>query len=220
RSIVPDTQKVLAEVLKRPFLTFLLDQLETAGIRHVVLCTGYKGEAIHKQLGDKYESLRMIYSQEDAPLGTGGALRLALPHLNSDPVLVMNGDSYINTNVNAFLDWFSLKDVPAAMVVATVPNTNRYGRVILDEDSRVKSFEEKGGKADPGWINAGIYLFKNKLLENIPRGKPYSLEQNFFPFLVAQGFYGYPCKADFLDIGTPVSYADAGNFFQKIRPAG
>ena len=220
RSVLPDSPKVLAEIEKRPFLTFLLDQLDSAGLRNVVLCTGYKGEEIREQLADEFGSLRLTYSQEDAPLGTGGALRLALPYLSSDPVLVMNGDSYVNVNFKAFFDWFFRKDLPAALILIRVPDMNRYGRVILGKDNRVQSFEEKRGKPNSGWVNAGIYLLRKALLEKIPLGQPYSLERDFFPLLVEQGLYGYPCQGEFLDIGTPASYAEAGLFFQKLRPVG
>jgi len=217
RSVLQDLPKVLAEVLNRPFLTFLFDQLLYAGLRSLVLCTGYKGEEVRKQLGHAYGSLNLLYSQEDAPLGTGGALRLALPHLSSDTVLVMNGDSYVNADLRAFLNWFSLNDLSAALVLNKMTDTSRYGRVILDENGAIQSFEEKGGKANTGWINSGVYLFRKKLLQAIPRGRHYSLEREFFPSLLAKGLYGYPCQGEFLDIGTPDSYAEAEHFFQKMR---
>jgi len=217
RSVLPDSPKVLAEVLGRPFVTFLLDQLDTAGVRNVVLCTGHRCEEVRKQLGETYRSLSLTYSQEDAPLGTGGALRLALPHLSSDPVLVMNGDSYANANLNAFLGWFSQKDLAAALILTKVLDTNRYGRIILGKDSRVRSFEEKDGKANSGWINAGVYLLKRKSLESIPSVSSYSLEKDFFPGLIDKGLHGYRCTGEFLDIGTPESYSKAASFFSMLQ---
>src|SRR5512137_1697432 len=77
RSVIADRPKVLAEVQRRPFLEYLLDQLITAKVRDVVLCTGYMGEQIRTRLGDSYGPLRLFYSQETFPMGTGGALRFA-----------------------------------------------------------------------------------------------------------------------------------------------
>jgi D-glycero-alpha-D-manno-heptose 1-phosphate guanylyltransferase len=94
RSVVDDRPKVLAQVHARPFLMFLLDQLAAADFRSVVLCTGYLGEQIQRTFGETYKCLRILYSQEPKPLGTGGALRFALPQITSDPVLVLNGDSF------------------------------------------------------------------------------------------------------------------------------
>lgn len=216
RSAVPGRPKVLAEVHNRPFLTFLLDQLVSADARHVVLCTGHMAGEIHEKLGEAYKSLRLDYSREHEPLGTAGALRLALPYLSSDLVLVMNGDSYINADLNAFLEWFLEKDPAAALILVKVADTRRFGRVASDEGGHVTSFEEKGGNVGPGWISAGVYLLKKKLVETIPSGNKSSLEQDFFPGLISKGLYGYGCEGQFLDIGTPESYAHAKSFFSKI----
>ncbi len=81
RSVVADRPKVMAEIAGRPFLTFLLDQLLSVAIERVVLCTGYKAELVSSVLGQSYRGLTLDYSEETEPLGTGGALRLALPRL-------------------------------------------------------------------------------------------------------------------------------------------
>jgi len=213
RSVVTDRPKVLANILGRPFLTFLLDQLASAGARVVVLCTGHMADAIHGELGDSYKSLQLVYSRENVPLGTGGALRLALPYLSSDPVLVMNGDSFINVDINAYMDWFYKKRCPASVLLASVPDTNRYGKVIVDADDLLLAFEEKCRDSGPGWINAGIYIVQKSLITSIPPGKPFSLEREFFPKLVDHGLYGYCFHGKFIDIGTPETYALAEEFF-------
>jgi NDP-sugar pyrophosphorylase family protein len=89
RSVVADKPKVLARVHGKPFLSLLLDQLAAAGIRSAVLCTGYLGEQVQAEFGDSYGSIRLAYSQESSPLGTAGALRLALPIINTNCVLVL-----------------------------------------------------------------------------------------------------------------------------------
>src|SRR5437899_2628493 len=94
RGIVADRPKVLAEVRGRPFLAYLLDQLVASGFQDVVLCTGYRSEQVKEVFGDGYGPLRIVYSEETVPLGTAGALRLALPLLQSETILVMNGDSF------------------------------------------------------------------------------------------------------------------------------
>ena len=89
RPVLADRPKVLAEVMGRPFLSYLLDQLSSAGARKVILCTGYMGDMVQEVYGGTYKSLHLLYSREDEPLDTGGALRLALPLIDSDCVLVM-----------------------------------------------------------------------------------------------------------------------------------
>ena len=213
-SAVPNKQKVLAEIQKQPFLILLLDQLVSAGARDVVLCTGHMAEQVHEKLGETYRSLKLGYSQEEVPLGTGGAVRLALPLIKSETVMIMNGDSYINADLNAFLEWFLRKDLDAALILTKVSNTNRYGRVMSTKDGCIQSFREKDRNEGPGWVNAGICLLKKNLVETIPSGKPYSLEREFFPLLISKGLYGYQCAGEFIDIGTPESYAQAEAFFK------
>ena len=216
RSVVPGRPKVLANILDRPFLAFLLDQLVSADIRDVVLCTGYMADDVYEEMGDAYKSLQLIYSKENFPFGTGGALRLALPHLNSDPVLIMNGDSFVNIDLTVYLDWFFKKNCQASLLLTNVSDTSRYGKVVVAEDDLLLAFEEKGLNSGPGWINAGIYIMKKSLIATIPAGIPFTLEREFFPKLVNKGLYGFRFDGKFIDIGTPDAFAMAEEFFLSI----
>lgn len=216
RSVVPDRPKVLANILDRPFLAFLLDQLANADIRNVVLCTGYMGDDVYEKMGNKYKSLTLTYSKENYPVGTGGALRLALPHLNSDPVLIMNGDSFVNIDLTIYLDWFFKKNCQASLLLTNLPETGSYGKVIVGEDDLLLAFEEKGANSGPGWINAGVYILKKSLIETIPVGTPFSLEREFFPKLVNKDLYGFRFDGKFIDIGTPETFSLAEDFFLSI----
>src|SRR4030042_2491599 len=189
KAVVPDRPKVLAPVRGRPFITYLLEQLAKAGLKEVVLCTGYQAEMIEAELGERYKSLNLRYSREDEPLGTGGALRLALPHCSSDPILAMNGDSFLDADLVAFWSWFSEKGLDAALLLTEGAGTRRYGRVQVREDGLILGFEEKGGASGPGWINAGIYLLRKHVLAAIPLGRPYSLESELFPPLAGKNLY-------------------------------
>jgi D-glycero-alpha-D-manno-heptose 1-phosphate guanylyltransferase len=215
RDILPDRPKVLAEFHGRPFLTYLLDQLAAAGTRRVVLCTGYRAASVQACLGDTYGSVKLIYSPEAAPLGTGGALRLALVHLESDPVLVMNGDSLAEVDLLAYLAWFQERTALASLLLVPAEDTSRFGRVEVAEDGAITGFREKG-ISGPGWISAGVYFFKKTVLELIPPHQAYSLEQDLFPRLIGKGLYGYRVKGNFIDIGTPESYARAGEFLSRF----
>ena len=213
RAAVSDRPKVMAEIHGRPFLSFLLDQLFAAGVRRVVLCTGYRGEQVSSFFGESYGSLRLTYSREASPLGTGGALRLALTHLDSDPVLVLNGDSFCEADLAAFAGWHRARGAGASLLLAEVPNTERFGRVKTDPEGLVVEFEEKGGWAGAGLINAGVYLLGRRVIEEIPEGAAVSIEREVFPAHVGRDLYGYPGGGRFLDIGTPESFAAAEKFF-------
>jgi histidinol-phosphate phosphatase family protein len=220
RQVVGDRPKGLAQIAGRPFLMFLLDQLDAAGVQSAVICTGYLGSQMQETLGRQYGNLRLTYSQEPSPLGTGGAVRLALPLLTSDPVLVLNGDSYCQADLPALADWHRRHRAEATVLLTRVPNVARYGRVTVDEHNAVVAFEEKGAAVGPGAINAGIYLLSRRFMESIPAAGPASLEREVFPAWIGRGLFGCPAGGRFLDIGTPESYAAAEEFFEKCTVAG
>jgi len=168
--------------------------------------------------GLAYGPLRIAYSKEQVPLGTAGALRLALPLIKSETVLVMNGDSFCNLSVNAFWDWHRQRDASASLALVQTAETERFGRVQVDADGKVTGFEEKSAEGLPGWINAGVYLLAVSRIRTIPEKGEVSLERTMFPAWIREGLYGYQCAGSFLDIGTPESYAAADRFFlQETR---
>ncbi len=213
RSVVSDRPKVLAPVAGRPFLAHLLDQLADAGLRDVTLLTGFAAEMIPAAFGDSFREMRLRYSPEPEPLGTGGALRNAMQFLAGDKILLLNGDSYCDVNLTALVEQHSRSQASATLSLAEVPDGSRFGRVQRAVDNRIERFEEKGGTAEPGWINAGVYLIQREVVEAIPPGRAVSLERDVFPEWVARGrVFGFPAGR-FIDIGTPESFAEADAFF-------
>lgn len=212
REIVADRPKVLADVNGRPFLAFLLDRLADAGIRRVVLCTGYMAELVRDTFGESYRDMNLHYSQEDSPLGTGGALRLALPLISSDPVLVMNGDSFCDADLAQFARRHRAVAAQSSLALVQVEDVARYGAVAVDEPGAVKSFTEKGSRSGGGLINAGIYLLARQIIESIAPDKIVSLEREVFPGLIGKGLYGFLQSARFIDIGVPDEYRRSQTF--------
>jgi NDP-sugar pyrophosphorylase family protein len=214
RSVISDRPKALAEIHGRPFLAYLLDQFSGTGSTSVVLCIGHFGQQIQDAFGDKYGNLRISYSREARPLGTGGALRLALKYLTSDPVLVMNGDSFCTADLKGFWKWHLSRGSQATVLLTQVPDTRRYGSVKLHPDGAIIEFAEKGKEGVSGLINAGVYLLSRQVIESIPEDANVSLEYRIFPRLVSRGLlFGYPSRGRFLDIGTPEDFAAAEEFF-------
>ena len=211
REVLADRPKVLAEVRGKPFLTYLLDQLSNAGMVRVVLCTGYMGGRVKDAFGDTYRNLRLFYSQEGSPVGTAGALRLALPLFGSEFVLVMNGDSLCEMDFEAFYASHCLKRADASLASVWMAEAGRYGRVSTNSERLIIGFEEKNLKASAGWINAGVYLVSRSQIESIPENREVSLEREIFPAMVGRGLYAYQAMGRFIDIGTPESYTAAAN---------
>lgn len=222
RSVLAARPKVLAPVNGRPFMAYLLEQLVEAGVPRVVLCIGYLGEQVQAEFGSRYGTVELVYYHEPVPLGTAGAIRQALPLFESDPVLVLNGDSYCEVNLTTFLDWHKARRAKGSLVLTHRKETGRYGRVQVAERGGVISFEEKGQglpstTSQPGWINAGIYLLSHELIMSIPCGRSISIERDIFPAWVGRGLYGYQGGGRFIDIGTPESYAEAESFFASCQ---
>lgn len=215
RSRIIDRPKVLAPVLGRPYLSYLLDQLADAGVRRVVLMTGYRAEQVQAAFGNEYAGMHLVYSVEPAPLGTGGALRHALPYLASPTCLLLNGDSYCDVPLTAFRNFATERAADAALALARQDDCSRFGQIQVAPDGRIIRFEEKPLDGGAGWINAGIYLLKRSLIEEICPASSISLERDLLPEWLSRGnLYAFPCSGRFLDIGTPESYSQAEEFFR------
>ena len=214
RFVVSDRPKVLAPVRGRPFLAHILDRLDAARVWDVVLATGYQAAQIRATFGGRHRGLRLHYSEEPQPLGTGGALARALSLATSDPVLVLNGDSLCAVDLDALRLTHERAGVEGTLVVTTVPDAGRYGSVAVGKDCRIDGFVEKRDGGGAGLVNAGIYLLSRRLLTTIPRDVAVSLERDLLPAWIAMGLAAHRTDAPLLDIGTPDAYAAAEDFLE------
>jgi D-glycero-alpha-D-manno-heptose 1-phosphate guanylyltransferase len=216
RKVVSDRPKPLAQVAGRPFMSYLLDQLCGTPVSHVVLCTGYMGDIIASELGTSYGPLTLTYSHEPVALGTAGALRLAVPFLLSSEVLVLNGDSYCDVDMERLLDAHRQRRASITMVVTPVHDAARYGAVLLDRDEKIISFGENGGERGRGWVNAGVYVIDRAVISGLPAGCPISLERDVFPRLAGQAMRAFPTKGCFIDIGLPADYKRSQTVLSRV----
>jgi len=217
RSVISDKPKPLAEVGGRPFLDILLEHAASSGLERFILCTGYRAAAVRSFIQDHLRRGEFVFSEEDRPLGTGGAVKQAEPWIRSDPFFVFNGDSYCAADLVGFLDFFLGRGALISMVLAETKTSDDFGSVEMDRSGRILSFREKAG-APTAWINAGIYLFSKNVLEAIPAGTPCSLEKEIFPKLTRREFFGFPTKEALIDIGTPERLASAQRHVFGRRP--
>jgi len=206
-SRVNDCPKPLASIGNRTFLSYLIDFIKKSKIHDLVFLTGHKGEMIRKSLGENFH-----YSHEETPLGTGGAIRLALINFPSEFHLIINGDTLFMIDYSYFLREAQkiLKTNPDKQIVMALkkwPISDRYLSVNLGSDAAVLSFGEYclGERL----INSGIYLVRNGLTSSIGPGFV-SLEDEIFPTLIQQQkVAGIELEGDFLDIGIPSDYERA-----------
>jgi len=215
RSVIGGRPKVLAEVAGRPLIFYLLDRLEFFGFRRVILSTGYAASVVEAAVGQSYGGLDIIFSRELVPLGTGGAVRQAVPFINGDSFLLMNGDSFVPLNYHEFFEQHEEKGWPASMVLVEASDSGRYGSVTTATDGRVVEFAEKtkSSREERQLVNAGIYLLKKDIFEQCGEGITYSLEKELMPSIIKSGIYGYECAGELIDIGTPESYSRSQEYF-------
>jgi NDP-sugar pyrophosphorylase family protein len=215
--VLPDMPKVLAPIAGRPFLAYLLDALADAGIQEAILCTGYRADSVERAFGARYRGISLRYSRETQPLGTGGALRQAMGMTSADTLLALNGDSFVAYDFQAFLAWHQESNFAASLVLTQVPDCSRFGTVDVTPQGVIRSFAEKTGRAEAGWINGGVYLVSRPLLSSLPQERTLSIERDVFPSWLSVGLGGYRSSGAFLDIGTPESLAQAETFLTGLE---
>jgi NDP-sugar pyrophosphorylase family protein len=218
-AVLGETPKVLAPIGGVPFLELLLDQLTAAGVGRVVLSLGHLAEVVIAHLrAHPRPGLEIAWSVETTPLGTAGGIRLARPLLTSDPVLILNGDSWTGVDPAAFVAAHADGGAMVTMLCVEVPDCARYGRVELDHAGGVRRFAEKDPAwTGPGLINAGAYLFSSRALDRLAASEGPALERDFLQTLPSGSLVGYVTAAEFIDIGTPASLAEAPQVLGRAR---
>lgn len=216
-TVLPNRQKVAAEVRGEAFALRLARWLGAADVDRVVFAAGHRAADIETLVASyTAASPKLIVSVEPEPLGTGGAVALAARRTAADTVLVLNGDSFAEVNLQALYDFHDATGAAATLALARVDDVGRYGAVEARETGEIISFREKLGAAGgAGLINAGVYLFDRKVLNLLPTDRAVSLEQEVFPSLIGAGLYGMAFEGRFIDIGTPESLAAAEAFFES-----
>jgi NDP-sugar pyrophosphorylase family protein len=209
----------MASVAGRPFLELLIKQLNRFGFRRAVLAVGYQNELISSILGEQACGLGLKYAVEESPLGTGGAMRNAADQVETDMVLVMNGDSYTDVNLSKFVETHQQSKAELTVAVVSADGRSDIGSVLADENWKLERFVEKQpGGGSRHYINAGIYILSTRLLRQIPVGTQISLETELFPRWIEAGrdmrafLHGGRC----VDIGTPERYRVAQQLLASL----
>lgn len=219
RHLLPDLPKPLAPVLGKPFLWWILRYLvRQHNLSGIIISTGYLADKV-KQFAKtvNFFQLEISCAKESFPLGTAGGVLNALDSNNfaTDSVLVLNGDSLVLTDIAPMFQLLSEEFVDAVILGVEVNEAGRFGTLITDENELLVGFKEK--QPGCGLINAGIYLFKQDMLSNLPRNIPLSFEMDVFPKMLADGkkIKVYKVVAPFIDIGTEESLYSAEEFIKS-----
>lgn len=216
RSVVSDVPKCMAPVAGKPFLHYLFTTLIENGFTHIILSLGYKHEVIEEWIASGSFPIAISSVTEDTPLGTGGAVKLALSRASEEEVFILNGDTFFEVD---FMDMLALhKKTRSAATVALkeMRQFDRYGVVDIEVPSnRILRFHEKQ-YCESGLINGGIYLINRRELDGYPA--KFSLEKDFFEKQVSSStLSGYISNRYFIDIGIPEDYERAQTDFKDEK---
>lgn len=194
-------------VLDKPFLKYLIESMADAGIEEVFLACGYKSDVLAHAIGDGSDmGVRIIYSDEDTPLGTGGAIKRLEDRL--DPVfLAANGDTLTSVDIAAQIREHFESGAAVTDSLSEVDDPSQAGVVRIDGDGRILEFQDKPKREEAcsNLVNSGVYVVDKKVLEYIPKDTFYDFSKDLFPLLIEKGerLQGHMAKGIWVDIGRP-----------------
>lgn len=218
RPVVFSQPKALAKIGEKTFLGVLIHSLVVQGFKNMILSVGYRKEQIKNHFNlncDKNYDYTITFSEEEEPLGTGGALKKAKSQVGSNPFMAMNGDSICRVNLRSLIHFHVEKRALLSVVLARSRSARDYGSVTLNDLQRITSFNGKIIGKRENLINAGVYVMEKDIFSYMPEQNTFSLEYDLFPKIVDNGCYGFLTEGEFIDIGTPGRYKRAINLLES-----
>ncbi|STC69838.1 sugar phosphate nucleotidyltransferase [Corynebacterium pilosum] len=214
RPLTVNTPKPMLPTAGFPFLAHLLARIKEAGMTHVVLSTSFKAEVFEEHFGDGADfGLEIEYVVEEEALGTGGGIRNVYDKLRYDTVMVFNGDVLSGANLGEILETHTKKDADITLHLVRVPDPRAFGCVPTDSDGNVEAFLEKTEDPPTDQINAGCYVFKREVIEQIPTGRVVSVERETFPKMLENGakVVGHVDTSYWRDMGRPDDFVQGSS---------
>ena len=214
QTVVKDVPKPMAEINGFPFLKYLLESLSKQGVTTVILSVGYKQKIIKDYFQNQYLNMEIIYSSEDTPLGTGGAILQALTFTKDEIVFILNGDTFFDVDLRAMSNLHKETNADITLATKKMEKFNRYGTLDINE-GRVIGFQEKKYQ-EKGLINGGIYLINSKLFQAFELPSKFSFESDFLEHSLQTLFVNaFISDGYFIDIGIPEDYYHARTIFNN-----
>lgn len=213
RSAVPDLPKCMAPVAGKPFLHYVIAYLQQQGVSKLIFSLGYMHETVQAYLAESLQESQYTTVVEDQPLGTGGAIRLALEKCTAGTTIIVNGDTLFKADLSAMTAFHDMCGAHCTLALKLMTNFSRYGAVEIDRTYRVLNFKEKAEYLS-GFINGGVYALNRRqfLEEELPSS--FSFETDYLSkYLQTRRIYGYLQDRYFIDIGIPEDFERAQQEF-------
>jgi NDP-sugar pyrophosphorylase family protein len=208
RPATDKTPKALLSVAGEPFLIHQLRLLHSQGLRRIVLCVGYLGEMIKTELGDGSNLGMQIGYSFDGPtlLGTGGALKRALPKLG-EQFLAIYGDSYMPVDYPAIVEGFVLSKKPALMTI--LGNEGRWDASnVWFEAGEIHRYDKKLRTAEMRHIDYGIAVLNAQVFAPYPDDLAFDLADVYARLVSDKQMAAYEVKQRFYEIGSAEGLAE------------
>jgi NDP-sugar pyrophosphorylase family protein len=219
QAVTGGSQKILAEIDGRPFISILIDYIAAQGAKRFILCTGHDADHVQSVLKDAHPGLTLVFSKEEEPLGTGGAIKQGSLLVQSPMFLALNGDCFCVVDYNVLVSAHQQRNAKATIAITKLEDAREYGTIEVDEQKRITAFKEKQPVAQSAFINTGTYCLNRDIFNVGVGSKPtqkFSIEYDFFPHLVGKGFYAFEVENKFIDIGTPDRYSWAKEHLKNM----
>ena len=207
--------KALIRVAGRPFIDHQLALLRRNGIRKVVLCLGHFGALVEDHVGDGSAfGLEVVYSHDGTQLlGTGGALRRALPLLG-EVFWVLYGDAYPDIDYQAVLETFQASGADGLMTV--LRNGNRWDRSnVVFRDGRLLSYDKRNPSPEMDYIDYGASLLRGAVVAPLAEGAIFDLADAFADLVRRGQMIGYEVTRRFYEIGSPAGLAETDRYLRQ-----
>ena len=217
RSVIPDLPKCMAPINGKPFIDYLIDNLQTQGVNNFIFSLGYKSEAFEEYLAMNLSKKRYQIYTEREPLGTGGAIKLACRNYPYQDVFITNGDTFFKANLKLLSAFHLDNQSVCTLSLKLMHKFDRYGVVELDSVHNIQNFKEKQFY-EHGLINAGLYALNVVDFMNEGLPEKFSFEKEYLEKrTLHKKIMGIVQDAYFIDIGIPEDYAKAQDELNKIE---
>ena len=214
--VVSDVPKCLAPIDGVPFLDYLIKYLQRYEISRFILSLGYKSDFVISYIKKFHPYIDVTFVIEDSPLGTGGAIKASLKEVRAKNVLVVNGDTFFNINLNSFYNEALTNQYPFSLALQRIEKNYRYGFVELDEKNEIIRFCEKQ-ESNNVLINTGFYIINKDEVYFDTNKDVFSLENDFFESDLRKiRLYGIEFNNEFIDIGIPKDFIRAQTLFKNL----
>lgn len=209
RDAVPDLPKCMAPVNGQPFIGYIIDYLQSQGIKRFIFSLGYRSDDFIAYIQQKLPLENYEIVIESHPLGTGGAIQFACTYARTEDLVVVNGDSIFKTDLAYQADFHFAHGAECTLALKTMEKADRYGAVELNPDHTIAAFKEKA-YFEKGLINAGVYILNRAVYFDRFLPEVFSFENDYLQkFYDEQTMYGVISDGYFIDIGIPEDYQRA-----------